>query len=371
MVDINLLTLESIRQSYLNLSRTNLCILCRFQSNLFLISTSLCHCNQVVLRSNVHGNRIVRGIICSYGNIQIGFLYNGNGSIIRNLAVRIQLNLVVLYKFSQSLRLVVWRNRSGVRQLGRSYAFADSLCSIFIFCSDFTAQSCSSSTSLGIGLDYVFVLNFNGANSPRISSLCFCTFVGNNSQTSSTIRVIKLLSKYTTRDDNTLIITRNSIFAAIDSRKFTASYIDINSCNRRCRVILRIAFQQTSITRNHTVRNRYINRQFSSMLCNCNACTNRSRTITIRCYTGRNSIASYSCAIYCQLTCTNFNTCLAATNTATINSSSCITSQIHTMTSRSNSSRIQINYRRIYCVCNLTININARTNCIGCIILRI
>ena len=35
VVDINLLTLESIRQSYLNLSRTNLCILCRFRVTFF------------------------------------------------------------------------------------------------------------------------------------------------------------------------------------------------------------------------------------------------------------------------------------------------------------------------------------------------
>ena len=174
MVDINLFALESIRQSYLNLSRTNLCILCRFQRNRFLISTSLCNCNQVILRSNVHRNRIARGIICSYGNIQVGFLYNGNGSILRNRAVLIQCNLFVLYKFSQSLRLVVCRNRSGVRQLGRSYACADSRCSSFIACSDFIAQSCLSSALLGISLDFVFVLNFNGANLVLVAVLITC-----------------------------------------------------------------------------------------------------------------------------------------------------------------------------------------------------
>ena len=174
VVDINLFALESIRQSYLNLSRTNLCILCRFQRNRFLISTSLCNCNQVILRSNVHRNRIARGIICSYGNIQVGFLYNGNGSILRNRAVLIQCNLFVLYKFSQSLRLVVCRNRSGVRQLGRSYACADSRCSSFIVCSDFIAQSCLSSALLGISLDFVFVLNFNGANLVLVAVLITC-----------------------------------------------------------------------------------------------------------------------------------------------------------------------------------------------------
>ena len=174
MVDINLLTLESLRQNYRNLSRTNLCILCRFQSNLFLISTSLCHCNQVILRSNVHRNRIARGIICSYGNIQVGFLYNGNGSILRNRAVLIQCNLFVLYKFSQSLRLVVCRNRSGVRQLGRSYAFADISCISFIRISDCTTQICLSSALLGIGRDFVFVLNFNGANLVLVAVLITC-----------------------------------------------------------------------------------------------------------------------------------------------------------------------------------------------------
>ena len=175
VVDINLLTLESIRQSYLNLSRTNLCILCRFQNNLLCRTiTVLCNCNQVILRNNVHRNRIARGIICSYGNIQIGFLYNGNGSILRNRAVLIQCNLFVLYKFSQSLRLVVCRNRSGIRQLGRRYACTDSSCSSFIRFSDFTAQSCLSSALLGTDLDFVFALNFNGANLVLVAVLITC-----------------------------------------------------------------------------------------------------------------------------------------------------------------------------------------------------
>ena len=258
MVDINLFALESLRQSYLNLSRTNLCILCRFQSNLCcLIVTSLCHRNQVVLRSNVHGNCAVRGIITSYGNIQIGFLYNGNGSILRNLAVRIQSNLVFLYKFSQSLRLVVWRNRSGVRQLGRSYAFADFSCSILLICSDCTYISLSI-TLLGTGLDFVFVLDFNGANGVLINFI----IVVNDSQTSSTEITGEPLIEVTARNigcaliicivsiaDHILCIGSGLEIAAADSQLTLCSScaaVRRGEQHRFCRII----YRKSSITGN-------------------------------------------------------------------------------------------------------------------------
>ena len=175
----------------------------------------------------------------------------------------------------------------------------------------------------------------------------------------------------TAGDKSGLILTVNSIRTAIDSLELAALYSDIDLSKVSCGVVLRVALIECSITGNRAAVDGDFNRQLGCVLCNCNACTNRSRTITIRCYTGRNSIAIYSCAIYCQLTCTNFNTCLAATNTATINSSSCITSQIHALAFRSNRSRIQIDYRCIRSIFNITININARTQIASAIFLTI
>ena len=192
---------------------------------------------------------------------------------------------------------------------------------------------------MGISLDFVFVLDFDDANSPRISSRCFCTFVGNNSQTSSTIRVIKLLSKYTTRNSNYIL--------AVVKRSFDlGGVIPLVCLDRGKFATFNIYLTQTLVT--CTVYNR-------------NCCTILDSTIIFRliyCITGYSNCA----VLNIQIAGTNLHTHSLSSNGGIFDSCSTRTREIDTETIRHIQRRI-FQSNNIICIHAIALNAACAVSC--------
>ena len=186
--------------------------------------------NQVVLRSNVHGNgnilvRRTPNLKIRYRNIKENFLNNGNCRIALNFTVRINLYLIFVCKCSQTTLLIRFGNLVLIgNRFFELYFFSSILCRILIFRIRDGIYIYCIVANIRSRINLVLGISRERADNVRVSTLGSFIIVVYNSQTRRAVGSIKLSVEKAAGDRNYRIIlilsfhnsTRNSRLIAAD-----------------------------------------------------------------------------------------------------------------------------------------------------------